>query len=86
MKNKTTSPNIFIDPVCLMQVETSGNKITLTHQMRTYYFCAEKCRNVFKANPDRYLESKSSKHKGWWGRYLDRLHKATEGNPPKCCH
>lgn len=86
MKKAETSPHIFIDPVCLMQIKPSGKDITLTHRMRTYYFCAEKCRDVFKANPDKYLISNPSKGKGLWGRYLERLNKVTGGKPPKCCH
>lgn len=86
MKKSETSHNTFVDPVCLMKVAPSGKTVTLTHQMRTYYFCAERCRDIFKENPDRYLGTNSPKRKGWWGRYLDRLNKATGGVPPKCCH
>jgi len=85
---KTTSPEqIFIDPVCFMKVAPDSMKdFTFTYKMRTYYFCAESCCKAFKANPDKYLESRSPKRKGWWGRYLERLNKATGGKPPKCCH
>lgn len=86
MKKTTISSHTFIDPVCLMQVDPADKDIKFTHQMRTYYFCAEKCRDIFKANPDKYLESNSPKRKGLWSRYLDRLNKATGGKPPKCCH
>jgi Cu+-exporting ATPase len=84
---KTTTPNQkFIDPVCLMKVAPGKKNLVFTHQMRTYYFCAESCRKTFEANPDKYLESMFPKRKGWWGRYLERLNKATGGKPPKCCH
>jgi len=66
MKKTKLSPGIFIDPVCLKEVES--------------------CRKAFEANPDNYLEAKPKKRKGWWGRYLERLNKATGGTPPKCCH
>jgi Cu+-exporting ATPase len=84
MEQSTTSNQIFIDPVCLMKVAPGKKNIVFTHQMRTYYFCAESCRKAFEANPDKYLESMSSKRKGWWSRYLDRLNRATGGKPPKC--
>ena len=84
MKKSTTSTHTFIDPVCLMQMETSSKNKMFTHKMRTYYFCAEKCRDVFKADPDKYLEVKPSKRKGWWGRYLERLNKVTGGKALKC--
>ncbi len=84
MEQSTTSNQIFIDPVCLMKVAPGKKNIVFTHQMRTYYFCAESCRKAFEANPDKYLESMSFKRKGWWSRYLDRLNRATGGKPPKC--
>lgn len=83
---KSISPHqIFIDPVCFMKVTPGKNDFTFTYKMRTYYFCAESCRKAFVANPDKYLESKTSKRKGWWTRYLQRLNKATGGKPPECC-
>jgi YHS domain-containing protein len=83
---KSTSPKqIFIDPVCLMKVTPDKRDFTFTYKMRTYYFCAESCRKAFETNPDKYLETKASKPKGWWGRYLERLNKATGGKPPECC-
>jgi len=84
MKKTINSPEIFIDPVCLMQVAPSNKNLMFTHQMRTYYFCAEACHKAFKTNPDKYLEPKPSKRKGWWGRYLERLNKATGGKAPQC--
>jgi YHS domain-containing protein len=84
IKKSTTSNQIFIDPVCLMKVAPDKKDFTFTYKMRTYYFCAESCRKTFETNPDKYLESKSSKPKGWWGRYLERLNKATGGKSQKC--
>jgi len=84
MKKETVSPEIFIDPVCLMKVDSGNKDLMFTHQMRTYYFCAESCRKAFEGNPDKYLSKKSPKRKGLWGRYLERLNKATGGKPPHC--
>jgi YHS domain-containing protein len=82
---KSKSPSqIFIDPVCLMKVAPDKKDSTFTYKMRTYYFCTESCRKAFKANPDKYLESKPTKRKNWWSRYLERLNKATGNKPPKC--
>jgi YHS domain-containing protein len=82
---KSTSPKqILIDPVCFMKVAPDKKDFMFTYQMKTYYFCAESCRKAFEANPDKYLESKSSKRKGWWGRYLERLNKVTGGRAPQC--
>jgi YHS domain-containing protein len=85
MGQSATSNQIFIDPVCLMKMAPGKKKLVFNHQMRTFFFCAESCRKAFEANPDKYLASRSPKRKGWWGRYLERLNKATGGKPPRCC-
>lgn len=85
MKKSTHSHHIYIDPVCFMKVDPVTKDYTYTHQMHTYYFCAEACRKAFEANPDKYLMKSAPKRQGWWQRYLKRLNKATGGKPPKCC-
>ena len=85
MKNSVTSNQIsFTDPVCIMQVQHGNNNLMFTYKMRTYYFCSEACRRAFEADPDKYLNPTPRKRKGWWGRYLDRLEKATGGKAPQC--
>ncbi len=84
MTKATVSSEIFIDPVCLMKVDSGNKDLMFTHQMRTYYFCAESCRKAFEGNPDKYLSTKSPKRKGLWGRYLERLNKATDGKSLHC--
>jgi len=84
MGQSKISNQIFIDPVCLMKVAPGKKDLKFTYQMRTYYFCAESCLKSFETDPDKYLEPKSPKRKGLWGRYLDRLNRATGGKPPKC--
>ncbi|MBW2633189.1 MAG: YHS domain-containing protein [Deltaproteobacteria bacterium] len=83
-----TAPNIthnFVDPVCHMAVTKSSNVLPFVFQSETYHFCADQCRKVFIADPEKYMKSKPTKRKSLWGRYLDRLNKATGGKPP-CCH
>lgn len=75
----------FVDPVCHMKVTKDGKVPPFSFRSNTYYFCAEACRNAFISDPSKYLEAKTAKPKGWWGRYLDRLNKITGGKPP-CCH
>ncbi len=77
--NKTTKSEI--DPVCGMSVDPSAQAITATLDGRTYYFCAEGCRRSFEADPCKYLKPR---RKGLWGRYMDRLQKATGGKAMKC--
>lgn len=84
MVQSKISSQIFIDPVCLMKVDPVKKDLTFTYRMRTYYFCAESCLKSFEANPEKYLDSMTTKRKGWWSRYLDRLNKFTGGKSPKC--
>jgi YHS domain-containing protein len=84
MEKSTRSPTVYIDPVCLMKVDSGKRDLMYTHRMRTYYFCAEFCRKTFEKNPDKYLSTESPKRKGLWGRYLERLNKATGGKAPDC--
>lgn len=77
--------NQIIDPVCQMKVTKNSRVPSFTFRSGTYYFCAEACRDAFVSDPVKYLRVKPPKRKGWWGRYLDRLNKATGGKPP-CCH
>lgn len=75
----------YIDPVCRMKVARGGNVPSFTFKSETYHFCADTCRKDFVADPQKYLTAKSTKRKGLWDRYLDRLNRATGGKPP-CCH
>ena len=49
-----------IDPVCGMQVRTTDAPATAVHDGVTHYFCADRCRERFVADPDRYLTSEPS--------------------------
>lgn len=75
----------FVDPVCRMKVAKSSKMPSFVFESETYHFCADSCRKAFMADPEKYLKAKTIKRKGFWGRYLDRLNKATGGKPP-CCH
>ena len=73
-----------IDPVCGMDVSIENAGFSVCYQGTSYYFCAEACRRAFEKNPKKYLTSGSRKRKGIWGRYLDRLNKATNGQAMSC--
>ncbi len=82
---KSQTPNtISIDPVCGMEVDPGKTRLVANYQGHSYWFCAEGCREAFETNPQKYLEQKPVKRKGWWGRYLERLNKATGGKAPQC--
>ena len=67
-----------IDPVCHMEVEPGQTKLVSVYKGHSYWFCAEGCRRAFEANPEKYLNPKQPKKKGWFGRYLDRMAKVNE--------
>jgi YHS domain-containing protein len=70
-----------IDPVCGMQVDTAAGGIESTFDGKTYFFCAEGCRLSFEKDPCKFL---TPRRKGIWGRYMDRLQKATGGKAMRC--
>jgi len=80
VKNKKT----VIDPVCGMDVMPTEAEIKATFGGETYYFCAEGCRKSFVDDPEKFLNPKPDKKKGWWCRYTERLEKATGGKSIKC--
>jgi YHS domain-containing protein len=73
-----------VDPVCGMDVSLPDAKYTTCYQGISYYFCAEGCRRAFEKNPEKYLKLGTRKRKGLWGRYLDRLNRATNGQAVRC--
>ena len=83
MEKNTSSPT-FIDPVCAMKMIPQHIKHTFAYNDHTYYFCAEACRIAFAADPEKYLNPKPAKRRGIWGRYIDRLNKATGGKAQQC--
>ena len=81
--DKTRKENI--DPVCGMRVDRNTKVKPVDYEGHSYVFCAEACREAFENEPQRYLVATcGKKHKGIWQRYLDRLNKATGGQPPSC--
>jgi YHS domain-containing protein len=84
MNQTATKTKTFVDPVCGMSVNPEATEIFATVKGQTYYFCAEGCRQTFVKSPKKYLEPRPEKKKGLWGRYIERLEKATGGSAMKC--
>jgi YHS domain-containing protein len=84
MKIIAKSSKTVIDPVCGMQVDPCAADLVAEYNDRTFYFCAQGCRQAFESDPAKYFAQTSTKKKGWWGRYLDRLNKSTDGKAMKC--
>ncbi len=46
-----------IDPVCGMQVQVAHASATTEHLGATYFFCAERCKDRFTNDPEKFLSS-----------------------------
>ena len=84
MQRQPKQTNTVPDPVCGMTVNRRITDFATTIGANTYYFCAESCREAFVADPQKYLNPAPQKKKGLWGRYLQRLEKATAGKSMNC--
>jgi P-type Cu+ transporter len=47
-----------IDPVCSMSVNPATTKHRFSYQGQDYFFCSERCRERFEAEPQKYLQPK----------------------------
>ncbi len=52
-----------IDPVCGMSVVESDDALKFEYKGKTYYFCAQLCREKFSRDPERYLGPGAKKEK-----------------------
>jgi YHS domain-containing protein len=57
MKNDKEEPT-FKDPVCEMVLSRKTAVAEAEYQGKTYYFCAEICRDAFEADPEKYLRGR----------------------------
>jgi Cu+-exporting ATPase len=51
MQSQRENEKIHIDPVCGMEVDPSDAAGTSTIGGKTFYFCAQSCKERFDANP-----------------------------------
>jgi YHS domain-containing protein len=49
-----------VDPVCKMEVEEKTAKHRSEYQGKTYFFCAEMCKNAFDKEPQKYIQHPQS--------------------------
>ena len=84
MKHLNISKNTVTDPICGMEVDPNKTDLAAIHKGCKYYFCAQACRSTFERDPEKYLNPKPRKRIGWWGCYLQRLEKATDGKSMTC--
>lgn len=46
------------DPVCGMTVEPASAAGSSEYGGQTYYFCSQKCKDAFDANPEAYVKNR----------------------------
>lgn len=47
---------MVVDPVCKMEIYEKTAKYKSEYQGKTYYFCAEMCKNAFDEKPNKYIQ------------------------------
>ncbi|WP_130618637.1 heavy metal translocating P-type ATPase [Dyella amyloliquefaciens] len=77
------------DPVCGMNVDPHKAAHHLEHDGHTYYFCAQRCKEKFQADPQRYLEPQLAPSPALAGAiYTCPMHPEVQqigpGHCPKC--
>lgn len=73
-----TSPLLTVDPVCGMTVDPATATFTARHEHKTFYFCSEKCRSKFVADPLKFIDPAT-------GPTSSRQPSATEGGVIYTC-
>ncbi len=61
LEKPAQSGSLARDPVCGMSVDTATAHCRLEHNGQWLYFCADHCREAFRAHPERYLEAVTAK-------------------------
>ena len=56
MKQKDDKKEGNLDPVCGMTVTKESAACSYEYRGRTYYFCAQSCKDEFAANPPSFLQ------------------------------
>ncbi|MBI2990983.1 MAG: heavy metal translocating P-type ATPase [Deltaproteobacteria bacterium] len=75
-----------IDPVCNMTVEPENAAASTEYKGKTYYFCAELCRDRFVSNPDQFLDGKVRAQEGPAGAlYTCPMHPEIVKSEPGSC-
>lgn len=53
-KKQKEQKEIYKDPVCGMVVSRATAPASCVREGKTYYFCADVCRDKFEAEPEKY--------------------------------
>ena len=55
MMTKKEQKETYKDPVCGMEISRLTAPASYDYDGKTYYFCADLCRDKFEANPKQYI-------------------------------
>lgn len=87
MKTAAAGPLVAMskDPVCGMEVDrdkTERSEMIIQIAGRTYYFCSQRCMQLFAKKPQKYLDTEKpvanhTARPGWGGRRMDTAHTET---------
>lgn len=80
-----TSPVTVKDPVCGMTVDPQSAKYRTDHEGHTYYFCAERCRIKFVADPSAYLADRRPESVIEGAIYTCPMHPEIRQSGPGAC-
>ncbi len=58
---KQTEEAKLVDPVCGMQIDPAKAAGKSEYKGKTYYFCSDRCKKTFDANPEAVLKQGSKK-------------------------
>jgi YHS domain-containing protein len=73
LQTNNKAVDAVIDPVCRMEVYPGRTRLMTIYHHQTYWFCSLHCRSAFEMNPQKYLDLKEGKRKGWFQRYAKRM-------------
>lgn len=59
MDHNQHKKDVFTDPVCGMQTDTSV-ALTFKYEAKIYYFDAEECLKVFQKNPQQFIKKENN--------------------------
>jgi Cu+-exporting ATPase len=80
----------YKDPVCGMSTHNKDEYLPYDYKGKTYYFCSTHCREKFKADPEKYLQTKVSSQthttaKDSQSLYTCPMHPEIQQNKPGSC-
>jgi YHS domain-containing protein len=58
---KNEEKGMVIDPICLSEIDEEEAPAKSVYKGQTFYFCAERCKQMFEEDPEKYVDVKGEK-------------------------